>query len=81
MDRQAQPNQLQHGTQGVGCRNQLGQGICSWAGGGRRAQLPFSPTHPPVSLPPSLPQLLFRTLDRDLALPNANDDYIAPLFR
>ena len=31
------------------------------------------------SCPPSL-QLLFRTINRDLGHPNANDDYIAPMF-
>lgn len=33
------------------------------------SRLPFHPA-----------QLLFRTLNRKLCLPNANDDYIAPLF-
>lgn len=32
------------------------------------------------SCPPSL-QLLFRTINRDLGHPNANDDYIASMFR
>ncbi|KAI3425331.1 hypothetical protein D9Q98_009095 [Chlorella vulgaris] len=31
--------------------------------------------------PTNYNMLLFRTLNRDLCLPNANDDYIAPLFR
>jgi hypothetical protein len=35
----------------------------------------------PLPCPSPPPQLLFRTLNRDLYLPNANDDYIAPLFR
>ena len=36
------------------------------------------PSHPHPH--PNFRQLLFRTLNRKLCLPNANDDYIAPLF-
>lgn len=34
-----------------------------------------------INVAPAHAQLLFRTINRELGHPNANDDYIAPMFR